>query len=191
MFSQKMKCTGGTNAFNMIYSSQDCSAEPGSGTLFTVDTDGACTSARGKVECSNEGEYGNIPQTFGGAYTFYEGSSTCGSSYDGRVVLPLNTCGSSALAGYKLLCPEGGQASMEVYASDCSGAVTQTIPATEGVCVQVRGGSAIVNCNVVVARNGTTFVDHAENTGAASAGSRAGLWSVMSMIAAGAIAMAL
>ena len=194
VLSQKLKCTGGTNAINMLYPTSDCSAEPSSGTLFTVDTDGTCASARGTIQCSNEGELGNIPPTFSdaaGAFTFYEGSATCGSSYDGRTVLPLNSCAKGAMAGYKLLCPANGPATMEVYAADCSGQVEKTIPATEGVCVQVRGGSAIVSCNVAVSRNGTTFTDAAEATGAAFVGSRAGVWSVLSMIATGAIAMAL
>lgn len=189
--SKKSKCTGGNNVINMMYNTQDCSAAPSTGTLFPVDTDASCTSARGKIECSNEGELGNIPQTFGGAFTFYEGSATCGGSYDSRVVLPVNACGSDASVGYKLLCPTTGSSSMEVYEPGCTGAAAQTIAAAEGVCTVVRGGSAVVNCNVVIGRNGTTFVDPAEKTGAAYAGSRAGLWSVLSMVAAGAIALAL
>lgn len=190
VLSQHMKCTGGSNAINMIFPSQDCSGQPGTGKLFTVDTDGTCTSARGRIECSNEGELGNIPPTFGGGYTFYEGSATCGSGFDGRLVLPLNTCGSNGIVGLKLLCPDSGASSLEVYEPTCTGVTTQMIPAAEGVCTQVQGGSAIVNCNVVVARNGTSFVDAEVRQSGAQAGSRVG-FSVMGAIAAAAIALAL
>lgn len=176
-------CSAGNSIVSVLYDQPNCVSPKMGAIVATGGPQATCMSERGVARCDNSGAYGALP-AFGGAFTYYKNSATCNPAVAQVTLLPVNDCVFiNGDMGLTLNCHENAAPSLAQSAS-CGGAATASITVpSDGACqVDEESGSARLQCNYVVGRNGTTTGRYS----AASAQAKVGIVGVVAVIVAAA-----